>query len=64
MPGRRTAPRLVAGRVFADVRLHAFTDAPAMALCGAGVLMLGTGRWVDLDEGADTCQMCEELLRR
>ena len=64
MQEQRTDARLAAGRVFADVRLHAFTDAPAMALCGAGVLMLGTGAWSELDEDADTCQMCEELLRR
>lgn len=60
----RTDARLAAGRVFADVRVHAFSDSPAMALCGGGVLMLATGGWSDLDAEADRCAMCEELLRR
>ena len=60
----RTDARLAAGRVYADVRVHAFSDAPAMALCGSGVLMLGTGAWADVGATDDTCAMCEELLRR
>lgn len=60
----RTHSRLEAGRVYADVRIHAFSDSPAMAICGAGVLMLATGGWSDLEPAADTCAMCEELLRR
>ena len=60
----RTNTRLAAGRVYADVRIHAFSDAPAMALFCAGVLMLGTGGWSERDAAADSCAMCEELLRR
>ena len=56
--------RLAAGRVFGDVRVHVFTDAPAMALCGAGVLMLSLGSWAELDDDADVCAMCTDLLRR
>lgn len=60
-----TTQRLAAGRVFADLRVHAFTDAPAIALCDAGVLMARTAGLFEPDDlDSDVCRMCVDILRR
>ena len=65
MATNHTTQRLAAGRVFGDLRLHAFTDAPAIALCDAGVLMVRAAGGFDPDDpDSDICRMCVDILRR
>lgn len=65
MPPNHLTQRLAAGRVFGDLRVHAFSDAPAIALCDAGVLMARTGGHFDPDDAdSDVCRMCVDILRR
>ena len=52
-----------AGRVFADLRVHAFAGDPPEAACGAGAPVRIIGLTFSSDApGTDPCQMCVHVL--